>query len=114
VESGHGQLGENLRKIGDVDEGVVERGEDASNTENELTCAHAVSILLALAGARPARLLRYLCMLTLTGLRTELDVLLRSAHNLSLGGHFEFFVVGCRAKCALIDQSQLCAQLEKK
>lgn len=27
-----------LRKIGDVDEGVVERGEDTGNTENELTC----------------------------------------------------------------------------
>lgn len=27
------------REIGDVDEGVVEAGEDASNTENELICA---------------------------------------------------------------------------
>ena len=27
------------RKIGDVDEGVVEAGKDASNTEDELICA---------------------------------------------------------------------------
>lgn len=51
--------GKHLRKIGNVDEGVVEGSEDASNAENELT---------------------------LTGLRTELDVLL-GASGLSLGCH---------------------------
>lgn len=29
---------EDLRKIGNVDEGIVERGEDAGNAENELAC----------------------------------------------------------------------------
>lgn len=29
---------ENVRKIGNVNEGVVERGEDAGNAENELAC----------------------------------------------------------------------------
>lgn len=52
--------GKHLRKIGNVDEGVVEGSEDASNAENELT---------------------------LTGLRAQLDVLL-DAGGLSLGCHF--------------------------
>lgn len=51
--------GKHLRKIGNVDEGVVEGSEDASNAENELT---------------------------LTGLRAQLDVLL-GASGLSLGCH---------------------------
>jgi len=29
---------ENVRKIGNVNEGVVEGGEDAGNAENELAC----------------------------------------------------------------------------
>ena len=52
--------GKHLRKIGNVDEGVVEGSEDASNTEDELT---------------------------LTGLRSKLDVLLGGASGLSFGGH---------------------------
>lgn len=36
-----------LRKIGDVNEGVVERGEDASNAKDELTCAPFVSLPLS-------------------------------------------------------------------
>ena len=33
------------RKIGDVNEGIVEAGEDAGNTENELACARKSSQL---------------------------------------------------------------------
>jgi len=36
---------EYLRKIGDVDKGVVERGKDTGDTEDELTCTRIVSTL---------------------------------------------------------------------
>jgi hypothetical protein len=52
-------MGKHLRKIGNVDEGVVEGSEDASNAEDELTLA---------------------------GLRAQLDVLL-GLDGLCLGCH---------------------------
>ena len=52
--------GRDLRKIGDVDKGVVERGEDASNTEDELTCAQIVSILARQLHLRVDRVFHFL------------------------------------------------------
>lgn len=77
-------------EIGDVDEGVVEGGEDTGNAEDELTCENG--------GVR--QFISSLCAercdgwtrgdwLTLADLRSEGDVLLRRARGLSLGRHVE-------------------------
>lgn len=76
-------------EIGDVDEGVVEGGEDTGNAEDEFTCENG--------GARQSRSVSrgMQCSqglknrLTLADLRSERDVLLRRAHGLSLGRHVE-------------------------
>lgn len=36
--------GRDIRKIGNVDEGVVEGGEDTGNTENELACVRLLDM----------------------------------------------------------------------
>lgn len=38
-----------VREIGDVDEGIVERGEDTSNAKDELTCQHELAVAPAIA-----------------------------------------------------------------
>ena len=38
------ESGRDIRKIGNVDEGVVEGGEDTGNTENELACVRLLDI----------------------------------------------------------------------
>lgn len=40
--------GRDLREIGDVDEGVIEGGEDAGNTEDELTCSRGTMSVFTL------------------------------------------------------------------
>lgn len=82
------------RQIGDVDEGVIERGKDTGNTEDEFTLAD---------------------------LGSELDVLLRSAGNLLLGRHFGgnydlgvtggFVMLSATAKTNfLVGGNRLCAE----
>lgn len=72
-------------QIGDVDEGVVEGGEDTSNAEDELTCSGGYKLEknLALAGSAIVA-----GSLTLAGLGAEGDVLLGGTGGL-LGGHVD-------------------------
>jgi len=72
-----------VREIGDVDEGVVEGGEDACDAEDELACEVNMlvcdGLLISCAGRLP----------TLADLRAEGDVLLRWALSLLLGRHVD-------------------------
>lgn len=69
-----------------MDEGVVERGEDTSNAEDELTCANGgVSSVPSLTASRYQLNLKGIAR-TLTGLGAQGDVLLGGADGL-LGRH---------------------------
>jgi hypothetical protein len=72
-----------VREIGDVDEGVVEGGEDTGNAKDELACWDMVSASASSCDSCVA----ILAVLTLADLGTEGDVLLRSADGGFLGGH---------------------------
>ena len=74
--------GVRLRKIGDVDEGIVEGGEDTGNAKDELAC-DTMSVTESRAGAYP----HGNRSLTLTGLRSQLDILLARSRCL-LWSHF--------------------------
>lgn len=69
-----------VREIGDMDEGIVEGGEDAGDAENELACEEPV-----LDSVLPAN--RCSGIPTFSDLRTEGDVLLRAALDLLFGCH---------------------------
>ena len=72
-----------VREIGDVDEGVVEGGEDTGNAKDELACWDVVSANASWCDSCVA----VLAVLTLADLGTEGDVLLGSADGGFLGGH---------------------------
>lgn len=73
--------GENEPQIGDVNEGVVEGGEDASNAENELACSMRTLVRLMIAIFKEQIVRR-----TVTGQGAEGDVLLGSGSLLG-GSH---------------------------
>jgi hypothetical protein len=62
-----------------VDEGIVERGEDTGNAENELACTRLL--------VSSMRRIRITSKHTISGQRTERDVLLGGSGGL-LGRHF--------------------------
>ena len=66
-------------QIGNVDEGIVERGEDTGNTENELAY-HILLAALRFNSHNPKH--------TISGQRTKSDILLGSGGGL-LGSHGE-------------------------
>jgi hypothetical protein len=70
-------------QIGDVDEGIVERSENAGNAEDELALSCCQFTLLKIDGGCADAT-------NLADLGSKLDVLLRSALDLLLGRH-----VGC-------------------
>ena len=88
-----------VREIGDVDEGVVEGGEDTGNAEDELAwrdmllargpgfCNFCVECRLS--GSRVVAELAGSGCLTLADLGAQGDVLLGSADSSFLGGHFD-------------------------
>jgi hypothetical protein len=79
------------RKIGNVNEGIVEGGEDAGNTENELACSS-----LVLFPTPNFRNFQH----TVTGEGAEGDVLLSGGGSLLAGGHCDgwWLVDGIRNK----------------
>lgn len=83
-------------EIGDVDEGVVEGGEDTGNAEDELACAKQKSVTL------PFRLqnVEFGVAHTIADGGAQGDVLLGSTDDL-LGGHFEFGDFGLLSQLAV-------------
>ena len=78
------------RQIGDVDEGVVERGEDAGNAEDELALTDlGTKLRTQSVWESQLRVRRRNVAIAAVGL-SHLDVLLRTALDLLLGRH-----VGC-------------------
>lgn len=91
------QSGGDEREIGDVDEGVVEGGEDAGNAEDKLAWRkRGISIVKSFPRRgscdRAAVAQRRREKLTIANLRSEGDVLLGSAGSLGLGGHLVVLV----------------------
>lgn len=76
-----------VREIGNVDEGVVEGGEDTGNAKDELACWDVVSANGFWCGSSARQRVAIRAILTLADLGTEGDVLLRSADGGFLGGH---------------------------
>jgi hypothetical protein len=76
-----------VREIGDVDEGVVEGGEDTGNAKDELAWWDMLSANGSWCGSHARRRVAILAILTLADLGTKGDVLLRSAGGGFLGGH---------------------------
>lgn len=72
-----------VRNVSDVDEGVVEGGEDACDAEDKLACCGVWSIRWC-----TSRIKRQAGMVqTFSDLRSKGDVLLRAALDLLLGCH---------------------------
>ena len=90
--------GVRLRKIGHVDEGVVEGGEDTGNAKDELAW-DTLSVTESHARAR----LHGFSSLTLTGLRSQLDILLLRSRCL-LGSHF--LLLNERCVCCVANQTR--------
>lgn len=61
-----------------MDEGIVKRGKDTGDTENELSCTHVSRVLDGGEQIEP----------TISGQRAERDVLVSGSVNLLLGRHF--------------------------
>ena len=68
-----------------MDEGIVEGGKDTSNAENELACKEIMSILGTIGTLIYCRGRR-----TITGQRSEGDILLGSTGSSSLGRHGDY------------------------
>jgi len=75
-----------VREIGDVDEGVVEGGEDAGHAEDEFACVRYLGQYIA-SGCLLPWLVCGSGGQTFSDLGTEGDVLLRCALDLLLGCH---------------------------
>lgn len=75
------EAGENEPQVGDVNEGVVEGGEDAGNAENELACS-----MRTLVRNHDRNVEKQLVRHTVTGQGAEGDVLLGSGSLLG-GSH---------------------------
>ena len=72
-----------VREIGDVNECVIERGEDTSHAKDELACEGIVSGVLDVRPVQGRRPLKP----TFSNLGPQRDVLLRAALDLLLGCH---------------------------